>query len=271
MNPTLPDPIDLDTDDPPRLRWSECLGKWSKLTAAVYVLLALLAHMPALVQFFEDPLEPSQSGEFLGAVMGTFLLACLLSWVAYLISRRGSLAASGTFITVLVFLSLGQLGTLAERGGNHEVMQDFDRVVDRQRAANIDLLERSIRGEEVADPIQQLDQYAGELDRISTDLRGDDAGLMRAAATVVRSLEAPSARYHAAYDAFEAAGGIDASTLRDRESCVARLALIDDFARANDDLDAAVEKLESTMRAELNGQGITGARANQFMNGWKRS
>ncbi|MEM6855904.1 MAG: hypothetical protein AAF593_15970 [Planctomycetota bacterium] len=275
MKQELPDPFDSTASEPHRPKWGECLGLWSKIAALLYLALAILVSLPQLIPAISGEASPVESGEAFGSLTGavvvTFLIACLFSWIAYMMSRRGRFATSATFIIILGFFALGQLGSLAERGSNRESMRDFGQIAERQREANIELLQRSLRGEDISEASDQLKHYVGELDRISGDLRGDEAAMMRAAATVLRTLEGPNQDYHEVFNAFDAAGGVDAATLRDRESCQSRLVLIDEFERANEALATAIDQLEPKMRAELKREGITGAAARQFMTGWSRS
>lgn len=180
----------------------------------------------------------------------------LLSYLAFLVSRRSSRVASFVFCSVLTAWLVGQAFVLDRAIERRRGQAAADAPVERLLDLRDDILEKS-REQDREGAHAAIDKMEDALAKQGEGV-GHEAAAARAFARILAEIQTSGKRYDDAVAAFGAVGGPDMSGVKSAEDVDARLARIAEMSKANDALETDMKGLARKARSELEAEGLTG-------------
>lgn len=192
--------------------------------------------------------------DVMGGVIGIIFFSVGPAWVVWQMTRGRRSSATATCIIMLALINLGYVSNLDLRSkqASQEVFDEFNRESAAVNSQNIDLLERSIQGEDVSEEQARLfSERLASAEKAARRASGTDGQLLQIATELMRAIQSDVTRYNQAVENLTIAGGIDPDGLDDSEAKADRLVLLDEFNAANDARDSSYARLADTLADRL--------------------
>ncbi len=152
----------------------------------------------------------------------------------------------------MLALGLFAMGLAMNLAGNrsqvNQGLAELDRQVERLHELNREQIES---GEMRPEAVERIQDMAKVMEETASKGTQREAASMQAMASVLRDAAAHMQTYQSAFDAFNAAGGIDAATLKTLEQIDERLKLLAALDEANEKLDVFHDEAPAELRKKM--------------------
>ena len=248
---------DVTNQDPAPPRRKLPLTSWVTLAFTFLFLVTGGLHHYKQHQF------PDWIAEF-GSYAGAGLFFAL--FVAWLISKmtRSSTVPAVAFCLILV----AQISGLQQQ--NREIEQTLATFEEEAREKNIALMEKALAGEDTeSDMVTHIGRTASQMNYLAQTTTGEDAKSLQILSETIAEISPAVQIYYAALQDVIDSGGVDASSLKNRDQITLRLEKIDVFEQANEQFDALYASLPDQLRKKFKSEGIIGKDAYKIADSWE--
>ena len=193
--------------------------------------------------------EGNYVAERIGRFTGFLLIAYVLGWVGYRVSRRSSLVGNIIFAGIIALPILVTPIGFRDAAKQQIAWKKADQDV---RERNLRMIEREIEGQVTVEEHQASSAQDREAFRqLVSKLPKKDAEVLKKVEKVLISRDEKSQAHRIALDAFSKAGGMDGSTLRSKSHLRQRLGLLDALILANETVAKEIKDYPKNVRIQL--------------------
>jgi hypothetical protein len=244
----------------------------ARFRLSVISILVLLAAISARSWMYfqvagKQPLTPYQAGTFIGYVlMGAILAPLFFSWLAWLVFRRSSTAATIVFCLATCLLNL-----LAwdKNSHLHAGLEQLDKARQNLVSSMRETMKNPVAGPAAA--VDQLKSYSRKLGEATSQMQGREKLAGEAGQRFYRLLTAKMQGYSTAVQALQKEGFGRAKGINTRADLQHRRELVQAFARANQDVADFYTNAENIFRGELQKENLDSGYIGQVLEGFRKS